>query len=185
MYKNFQRKGVDVSGLSTTLLDTVVKMSNQFHTVGIAIPKNIMIDIVKDNLWLKPSSKVELSTDKRDIGTFVANLRSAAIGLKDGHKKVVKFTGTKAFVVVKDNILEMRIGLSHTVFKALPSGLNAEILPTKNKEILLQLSSFSKELVGQACSELVAMRKNPYEGGVHIQDLANPKFFKKRKQKNA
>lgn len=186
MFKNFDKNPIKLNNIEAELLNNILTINKENKISKINVPTGLNIKIENQMIRLSTEKKVTNSDEKKHIGTFVANLRSGIKGLEEGHKKTVKFTGTKAYVDIKGQVMEMRIGLSHSIQKKLPDEVKAAVLSNTSKEIIVEFISFSKELVGKISSELVSMIKNPYEGGVHIQDLTKPKVFKKRRQqKNA
>lgn len=182
MFKNFNRKPISFMNLKAGINNGVLTVSNNSYSLHENIPDILLTEMKENHLLISVVKKVSSSNEKKAIGTFIANIKSIIKGLNEGHKKTIRFTGTKADVNLDGRVIKMSIGLSHDVVKELPEVVSSKIVSKSSKEILMQLVSPSKQVVGQACSEIVRMDSNVYKGGVHIEDMDKPKTFRERKK---
>ncbi len=96
--------------------------------------------------------------------TLVSNM---VVGVTDGFKKTLEFTGVGYKAVSKGNTLVLNLGYSHPINYELPEGVEAKV--TKN---VIDISGSSKELVGFAAAKIRSFRPpEPYKGkGVRYSD---------------
>lgn len=88
-------------------------------------------------------------------------------GVKTGYEKRLEVVGVGYVVSLKNNVLNLRVGLANEIKKPVPEGLKVEC-PTQTQVVI---KGCDKQLVGQYAAEVRASRKpEPYKGkGVRYQ----------------
>lgn len=109
-----------------------------------------------------------LSKKRERWGLYRTLINNAVQGVSHGFSKILEVNGVGYKVSVKDNFVNLSLGLSHEVKVEIPSIIEAKTL----KATVLELSSFDKEKLGQFASVIRALRlPEPYKGkGVRYKD---------------
>ena len=116
--------------------------------------------ISKDNnLILKLINKNEKS--KVLWGTTRSIINSAVIGVTIGHEKILELSGVGFRAILKGNILNLQLGLSHDTSYEIPT----EVKVAVEKSTIIKISGIDKELVGKVSSEIRMLKPvEPYKG---------------------
>jgi large subunit ribosomal protein L6 len=62
-------------------------------------------------------------------------------------------------------VLELSLGYSHSIVFKLPAEIKVEAKTERNKNPMITLESYDKQLLGQVCAKIRSMRKpEPYKG---------------------
>lgn len=151
----------------------------------IPVPAAVKIDLAKDNITVK-GPKGELKTritgdvnvtfDQGKIlvqpandsirsrtmwGTTRANINNMVQGVSEGYTKRMELQGVGFRAEVAKGFLSMTIGLSHEVKYFIPAGIAIKV----EKQTLLEITGFDKQLVGQVAAEIHSLKKpEPYKG---------------------
>ena len=111
------------------------------------------------SLILKLIDKNEKS--KMMWGTTRSIINSALIGVSRGYEKILELSGVGFRANLKENILNLQIGFSHTVSYTIPEGIKL----TVEKNTIIKISGIDKELVGKVSSEIKMIKPvEPYKG---------------------
>ena len=111
------------------------------------------------NLTLKQNNKTEISNIM--WGTTRSIINSALIGVSAGHEKILELNGVGFRANLKENILNLQIGLSHDVSYPIPAGIKLNV----EKNTIIKITGIDKELVGKVASEIKMMKPvEPYKG---------------------
>ena len=127
---------------------------------------------------VNPSIKVEVkdgtltvsrSDDERQNralhGLYRALLHNMVVGVSDGYKKELELVGVGYRVTNTGNLLEFSLGYTHPIFLQLPPEVKVETKTERNKNPMIILESFDKQLIGQVCAKIRSFRKvEPYKG---------------------
>lgn len=120
------------------------------------------------------------ANNKALIGTTQSLINGMIIGVTVGFIKKLQLVGIgyRAYIN-ENNIINLTIGLSHSVDYVLPEGVKAQCL--NNTEIVL--TSINKQLIGQVAANLRAIRPpEPFKGkGIrYANEIIRNKDTKKR-----
>lgn len=93
-------------------------------------------------------------------GTYASHVQNMITGVSAGFEKKLEIEGVGFKWALKGSDIEMSVGFSHPVIKAVPEGLTVEI--EKNT---MTVKGFDKELVGSFAADVRAIKKpEPYKG---------------------
>lgn len=139
------------------------------------------IDVKLNHLrYLNIYSKIANNKHKPLIGTTRALINGMIIGVTLGFVKKLQLVGIGYKANINENnIINLTIGLSHSVNYVLPLGIDAQCL--NNTEIIL--SGINKQLIGQVAANLRAIRPpEPFKGkGIrYLNEVIYSKDAKKR-----
>lgn len=132
------------------------KRASGVHTLD---PK--LIAEVKDgSIYITPH---ENTNDSRRLwGLHRALLSNKIVGARIGFKKQLRIVGLGYKAVATGPTLQFSLGYSHKIDFELPKEVTVEIDKTGQ---LLTFDSFNKDLLGQVCSDVRALRPpEPYKG---------------------
>lgn len=98
-------------------------------------------------------------------GLYRALLANMVIGVSEGFKKTLELVGVGYKASVQNNVLELSLGYSHTIYFAVPPELTVQVETVRGKNPLVHLAGVDKQLVGQVAAKLKSLRKvEPYKG---------------------
>lgn len=156
----------------------------------ISLPDGVALDISKDGTIKVKGPKGELS-EKIDADFAVSMEDGSAVitrpteqkrhkalhglyrslianmveGVSNGYKKQLELVGVGFKATCSNNVLEMSLGYSHSVFFQLPQEVKGDAQTEKGKNPIVTLESIDKQLVGQVAAKLRTLRKiEPYKG---------------------
>jgi len=127
---------------------------------------------------VNPAIKVEIhdqvitfsrSDDERQNrafhGLYRALINNMIVGVSEGYKKELELVGVGYRVTNTGNLLEFSLGFTHPIFLQLPQEIKVETKTERNKNPIIILESFDKQLLGQVCAKIRSFRKvEPYKG---------------------
>ncbi|OQM34113.1 50S ribosomal protein L6 [bacterium endosymbiont of Pedicinus badii] len=126
----------------------------------------LIIEIKKNKIYIKVGK--DTSKNWSIAGTSRAILNNMILGVKNGFVKKLILFGVGYRASVKNSILELFLGFSHSIKYKLPEGILAEC--KKNSQILIK--GIDKQKVGQVAAEIRSYRPpEPYKGkGIRYSD---------------
>ena len=114
--------------------------------------------VENQQLIVKRSS--DLKTDKALHGLSQALLKNLVYGVTNGYEKYLELVGVGYRVALKNNILEVQAGLSHTVVIKPPIGIVFAV-EGNNK---IKITGVDKQAVGQIAADIRKVRPpEPYK----------------------
>ena len=127
-----------------------LSLNDKIFSATILEDKNLILKLIKKNeitrvLW----------------GTTRSIINSALIGVSEGYEKILELNGVGFRANLKENILNLQIGLSHDVSYKIPEGIKLIV----EKSTIIKISGIDKELVGKVSSEIKSLKPvEPYKG---------------------
>ena len=125
-------------------------LNDKIFTATIADNKNLILKLIKNN-------------EKSSVmwGTTRSIINNALIGVSTGYEKILELTGVGFRANLKDNVLNLQIGLSHDVLYPIPNGVKIAV----EKSTIIKITGIDKELVGKVASEIKEFKPvQPYKG---------------------
>jgi large subunit ribosomal protein L6 len=152
MSKIGKRPVTILEGVAVEIKDGKISASSGDNNLELAIPKEVKV-VVKENQVLV--TRVDDSKPAREKHGLIARLiNNLIIGVKEGFKKELTFTGTGYRASVDGNNLLLNMGYSHEIKLVIPEGLETKVV--KNAIIV---SGIDKEKVGQFAAVVREVRK--------------------------
>ena len=127
-----------------------LSLNDKIFAATIVDDKSLILKLIKKNeasniLW----------------GTTRSIINSAIIGVSSGYEKILELNGVGFRAILKENILNLQIGFSHTVSYKIPEGIKVAL----EKNTIIKISGIDKELVGKVSSEIKMLKPvEPYKG---------------------
>lgn len=152
MSKIGKRPVTILEGVTVEIKDGKISASSGDNNLELAIPKEVKV-VIKENQVLV--TRVDDSKPAREKHGLVARLiNNLIVGVKEGFKKELTFTGTGYRASVDGNNLLLNMGYSHEIKLTIPEGLETKVV--KNAIIV---SGIDKEKVGQFAAVVREVRK--------------------------
>lgn len=103
-------------------------------------------------------------------GLYRALLNNMVEGVHTGYKRQLEIVGVGYKATAANNILELSLGYSHSIFVAVPREVAISALTEKGKNPVVTLEGIDKQLVGQVAAKIKSLRKvEPYKGkGIRV-----------------
>ena len=136
--------------------------------------KSLNIDIEMFNLNIKDGKEISIKPKKIDQNTkrlWGMNrslINNAVIGSVKGYEKILELVGVGYRAALKGNQLNLQLGYSHDINYDIPQGIKIIV----EKQTILKISGYDKQLVGLVVSKIKTFRKiEPYKGkGIREKD---------------
>lgn len=158
------RKPIDISGVTVDVKGQEVHFKGPKSSGVYFLPASLTATVEGDALLLTPSN--DASAKKREInrewGMHRALFSNEIAGSKKEFEKLVEIVGLGYKAQVSGNKIVFTLGYSHKINFEVPKGVTVATDKTGQK---LTVSSASRELLGQVCSDMCALRRpEPYKG---------------------
>ena len=119
---------------------------------------------VEDNhvVLTRPSDDRE---HRAQHGLYRALIHNMVVGVSTGYRKEMELVGVGYRAQSTGQVLELSLGYSHAIYIKLPPEIKVETKSERNKNPLIILESYDKQLLGQVCAKIRSLRKpEPYKG---------------------
>ena len=112
-------------------------------------------------------------------GTTRTVINNMVVGVEKGFSHKLELVGVGYKATLQGSVLELSLGYSHSIFFALPEGINATAETQKGQNPMITIEGIDKQLVGQVAAKIKSLRPvEPYKGkgvrfvGEHIRRKA-------------
>ncbi len=140
--------------------------------------KNLLFNIIKNKISVNVISNTKKNWSY--AGTTRSLLNNIILGIKYGFEKKLVLIGVGYKALVKENILFLDLGFSHTIRYIIPNGIIINCV--SQTEILVK--GYDKELVGQVSAYIRSYKKpEPYKKGKGIRYFNEYVRIKESKKK--
>ena len=152
----------------------VALTGNVINVEGPLGKKSLNIDLETFDLNIEDGKKILIKPKKIDQdtkrlwGMNRSLINNAIIGTSKGYEKILELFGVGYRVTLKDKKLNLQLGYSHDINFDIPEGIKI----TVEKQTILKISGFDKQLVGSIVSKIKSFRPpEPYKGkGIREKD---------------
>lgn len=151
-------------GVSLEMSPTNINATGPLGTLSMDLPYGIKVTQKENKLTV--SRIGETKQYKSLHGTVRSLLENLVTGVSAGFTKKLELVGIGYRSAVEGDELVLQVGYTHPVRMKVPTGLQVKV--EKN---VIAVSGSSKQVVGQFCAEVRAVRKpEPYKGkGIRYQ----------------
>ena len=127
-----------------------LSLNDKIFAASISDDNNLILKLIKKN-----------ETSKIMWGTTRSIINSALIGVTVGFEKKLELTGVGFRAMLKENLLNLKLGFSHDILYEIPQ----EVKLTVEKSTIIKINGIDKELVGKVASEIKKLKPSePYKG---------------------
>ena len=111
-------------------------------------------------------SRIDETQDARaKHGLYRSLVANMVTGVSEGFTIVQELVGVGFKAVATDNMLELALGYSHSIFVQMPPEVSVETLTERGKSPVITLKSHDRQLLGQVAAKIRSLRKpEPYKG---------------------
>ncbi|MBL7864762.1 MAG: 50S ribosomal protein L6 [Cyclobacteriaceae bacterium] len=107
----------------------------------------------------------EEKPDRALHGLYRALVANMVTGVSKGYKEQLELIGVGYKASAQNNVLELSLGYSHSVFLAVPAELKLQATQEKGANPMIYLEGIDKQLLGQVAAKIKSLRKvEPYKG---------------------
>ena len=160
------KKPIDLpSGVSVDVsADNVVTVKGPRGELTQAVHPDMKVTV--DGARVVVERPTEQKRHKSFHGLYRSLIDNMVVGVSTGYKRDLELVGVgyKA-AIAGNNILELSLGYSHSIYLAIPEEVKASAEMLKGKNPTVSLESNDKELIGQVAAKIKSLRKvEPYKG---------------------
>ena len=145
----------------------VALTGNVINVEGPLGKKSLNIDLDTFDLNIEDGKKILIKPKKIDQdtkrlwGMNRSLINNAIIGTSKGYEKTLELFGVGYRATLKDKKLNLQLGYSHDINFDIPEEINIKV----EKQTILKISGFDKQLVGSIVSKIKSLRPpEPYKG---------------------
>ncbi|MBK4775919.1 50S ribosomal protein L6 [Candidatus Pantoea edessiphila] len=147
------------SDVKVTLDDGLISIQGKNGVLSRIVNRAVEIKYIDNTLTFNPYKS--FIDGWAQAGTFRSIINAMIIGVNQGFIKKLQLVGIGYRASVKDNIINLSLGFSHSINHFLPLGVIAEC-PIQTEIVL---KSADKQLIGQVAADLRSYRPpEPYKG---------------------
>jgi large subunit ribosomal protein L6 len=151
------------NGVTVILKDDIVTVKGPKGELNQYVNPVIAVQIENGSVVLNRQS--DEKQERAYHGLYRALINNMVIGVSEGYRKEMELVGVGYRVSNNGNIIELSLGYTHNIFIQLPPELKVETKSERNKNPLIILESYDKQLLGQVCAKIRSFRKpEPYKG---------------------
>jgi large subunit ribosomal protein L6 len=160
------RKPIDIGSAKVEIKGQSIHYTGKKTSGVYVLPNELEAHLEGNLLYIKPSQNEMSKKDKSSInkvwGLHRALLANALKGAQEEFSKGIQITGLGFKAALSGSKVTFSLGYSHKIDFELPKGVSLEVDKTGQK---LTFKSSDKELIGQVCSKIRALRvPEPYKG---------------------
>ncbi len=98
-------------------------------------------------------------------GLYRSLVNNMVEGVNTGYKKEMELVGVGYKAAVQNNVLELNLGYSHSIYFAVPEEITVTAETEKGKNPKVTVEGIDKQLVGAISAKIKSFRKvEPYKG---------------------
>ncbi|URJ30165.1 50S ribosomal protein L6 [Blochmannia endosymbiont of Camponotus sp.] len=165
--------------ITIKLQDHCIYVTGTLGTSTLRLHKSIAVQLHDEKKLLVYTNENINIKNKALIGTTHALINNMITGVTTGFTKKLQLIGIGYRVAVKNNIINLTIGFSHSINYTLPVEITA-ICPSQTE---ITITGINKQIVGQIAADLRSLRPpEPFKGkGIrYINEIIHNKDTKKR-----
>ncbi|TDB68800.1 50S ribosomal protein L6 [Arundinibacter roseus] len=143
--------------------DNIVSVKGPKGTLTQVVDKDISIEVEGSELKVRRPS--EQKRHKALHGLYRSLINNMIIGVNTGYRKELEIVGVGYKATAANNVLELSLGYSHSIFMAVPQEIKVSTITEKGQNPKVILEGIDKELIGAVAAKIKSLRKvEPYKG---------------------
>lgn len=151
------------SGVTVTVNNSVVSVKGPKGEQEVSFDAELAVEVEGAEIVI--SRPTESKKHKSMHGLYRSLINNAVEGVSNGYTIKLELVGVGYKAVCTNNVLELSLGYSHSIFFALPEEVKGEAQTEKGKNPIVTLTSNDKQLIGQVAAKIRSLRKvEPYKG---------------------
>ncbi len=150
-------------GVNVTQERNTVKVKGPKGELTQTLDKDIEVRLEDNQVVLKRPT--DQKRHKAMHGLYRSLIYNMIEGVNEGYKKELELVGVGYKASAQQNVLELSLGYSHTIFLAVPQELKVSAEQAKGKNPIITLEGYDKQLIGQVAAKIKSLRPvEPYKG---------------------
>lgn len=143
--------------------DNMVTVEGKLGKLVQEVSPLITLKLEGDHLELTRVDETQEARAKHGLyRSLVANM---VTGVSEGFTIVQELVGVGFKAVATDDLLELALGYSHSIYMQMPKEVSVETLTERGKSPIITLKSHDRQLLGQVAAKIRSLRKpEPYKG---------------------
>jgi len=153
------KRGIAIpAGTEISVGNGMITVKGKGGTLKRALHSAVTVAVDGKEVRVSPADKSRLA--RALWGTYAAHVRNMVSGVNTPFMKKLQIEGIGYKAELQGKTIKFALGFSHPVVVAIPEGLTVAV--EKN---IISVSGADKELVGQFCASVRALKKpEPYKG---------------------
>jgi large subunit ribosomal protein L6 len=158
------KKQIDIpGGVTVTVVDSVVTVKGPKGTLTQDINPDILVEI--EGATINVKRPTEQKRHKALHGLYRSLINNCIVGVSTGFQIKLELVGVGYKATAGDNLLELSLGYSHSIFLAVPAEISVNAETLKGKSPIITLDGIDKQLIGQVAAKIKSLRPvEPYKG---------------------
>lgn len=158
------KKQIDIpAGVNVTVADSIVTVKGPKGTLTQEINPDILIEI--EGATINVKRPTEQKRHKALHGLYRSLINNCIVGVSKGFQIKLELVGVGYKATATDNLLELSLGYSHSIFLSVPSEITVGAETLKGKNPVITLDGIDKQLIGQVAAKIKSLRPvEPYKG---------------------
>lgn len=152
------------AGVTVSVSDTnEVTVKGPKGTLTQKVDRDITVE--QEGTALKVQRPTDQKRHKALHGLYRALLANMVVGVSTGYRRDLELVGVGYRANANNNVLELSLGYSHTIFLAIPQEIKVTTVTEKGQNPKIFLEGIDKELIGLVSAKIRSLRKvEPYKG---------------------
>jgi large subunit ribosomal protein L6 len=151
------------AGVTIDIQGSTVKVKGPKGELTQQIDPDIKVSIENGEVIVQRPT--EQKRHKAMHGLYRSLINNMVTGVSAGYKKDMELVGVGYKADVKNNVLELSLGYSHSIYFAAPQEVKMTSVTEKGKNPTVSVEGIDKQLVGQIAAKIRSFRKvEPYKG---------------------
>lgn len=143
--------------------DNVVSVKGPKGTLSQTVDKDMSVNVEGNEV--KVVRPTEQKRHKALHGLYRSLINNMVIGVNTGYRKELEIVGVGYKATANNNVLELSLGYSHSIFMAVPSEIKVSTVTEKGQNPKVILEGIDKALIGAVAAKIKSLRKvEPYKG---------------------
>jgi large subunit ribosomal protein L6 len=143
--------------------DNVVSVKGPKGTLTQVVDKDMIVKV--EGSELRVARPTEQKRHKALHGLYRSLISNMIVGVNTGYRKDLEIVGVGYKATANNNILELSLGYSHSIFLAVPQEIKVSAVTEKGQNPKVILEGIDKQLIGVVAAKIKSLRKvEPYKG---------------------
>lgn len=152
-----------VAGTEIKIDGSVITVKGKKGELRQKLEGDITVEVEGSKLLVKRPS--DSKPHRAMHGLYRSLISNMVLGVSEGYKKELELIGVGFKCSNQGQLLDLSLGYSHPVHFLLPKEISVVTTMEKGKAPTVILESYDKQLLGQICAKIRALRKlEPYKG---------------------
>ncbi|SMO87576.1 large subunit ribosomal protein L6 [Saccharicrinis carchari] len=151
------------AGVTVTVKESLVTVKGPKGELSQEVNPDMIVEVNEGQIDVKRPS--ESKKHRAQHGLYRSLINNMVEGVANGYVRKLELVGVGYRATNQGQILELSLGYSHPILMQMPPEIKVEAVTDRKSNPIITLESADKQLLGQICAKIRAMRKpEPYKG---------------------